>query len=176
VQFERFFLQIICFCRKNVLSLHKILTNELLKFEKQMKFALKQLFNYSTVYFRSDQELEAMTVGFFCDNLFVPLFLVSCHFFSEKLDCFIRLFLFGFVFALFYLQFDRRKLTAGLYKLHRLLQFTRSVSFPPRLQAVGWSGWEKRVLQSMQLPEYRSEEICVLLQNGKTHFCGIFLM
>jgi len=97
-----------------------------LKSVKQMILAWKQLFN-RLLPFRSGTGSVASL--FFCKILFVPLFLVSYHFCSEKLDCFVRLFLFGFVFALFCLQFDRRKLTAGLYKLHRLLQFTRAVLF-----------------------------------------------
>ena len=34
------------------------------------------------------------------------------------------------VFVLAYVQFDKRKLTAGYFKLHRLLYFIRAVDYP----------------------------------------------
>ena len=135
-----------------------------------MGFALKQRFN-RPLPFRSGTGSDARL--FFCEILYVPLFLVSYLFCSDKLDSFVRLFLLGCVFALFCLQFDRRKLTAGLYKLHRLLQFTRAVCLPLRLQAAGWSGQEKRVAHPMQLPEYRNKEIYILPQHGKMYYCGL---
>ena len=91
-----------------------------------MNFTWKQLCKRSLP-FRS--ETGSVTGLLFRKILFIPLFLSFTIFGSEKLDFFVRLFLFGFVFALFCMQFDRRKLTAGLYKLHRLLQFTRAVLF-----------------------------------------------
>ena len=39
-------------------------------------------------------------------------------------------FLLGFVFALFYVHFGKRKPAAGYFKLHRLLYFTRAVGLP----------------------------------------------
>ena len=47
--------------------------------------------------------------------------------FSIKAVIFVRLFLHGKVFAVLYVQSDKRKPTAGLFRLHRLLYFTRAV-------------------------------------------------
>ena len=57
------------------------------------------------------------------------------YFFSKKSINFVRLlmnaihFLPKFVFDLFYVQFGKRKPSAGYFKLHRLLYFTRAVWF-----------------------------------------------
>ena len=50
-------------------------------------------------------------------------------YFSVKAFIFVRLMPDSIVFALFDVQFDKRKLTAGYFKLHRLLYFTRAVRF-----------------------------------------------
>ena len=51
--------------------------------------------------------------------------------YSKEYIIFVRLLFVGIVFALFYMQFDKRKLSGGLYKLRRLLYFTRAVGLPP---------------------------------------------
>jgi len=91
-----------------------------------MKFTWKQLSKRPLPFRAGTGSVAGL---FFRKILFVPLFLVSCRFCSEKIDAFVLLFLSGCVFALFSMQFEKRKLTAGLYKLHRLLQFTRAVLF-----------------------------------------------
>ena len=53
--------------------------------------------------------------------------LLICFYFSVKVIIFVWLFPYGKVFALVYMQFDKRKPTAGYFKLHRLLYFTRAV-------------------------------------------------
>jgi len=61
-----------------------------------------------------------------------PLFLLISRIFfcfSEKSIIFDRPVPYRTVFAIFYVQFDKRKLTAGFFKLHRLLYFTRAVWF-----------------------------------------------
>ena len=52
-----------------------------------------------------------------------------CFFFSKDNISFVRLLSARIVFASFDVQFDKRKLTAGYFKLHRLLYFTRAVWF-----------------------------------------------
>jgi hypothetical protein len=69
--------------------------------------------------------------------LFFPTFLCVFLHFSIKPLVSVRLFPSGNVFALFCVQLDKRKLTAGYFKLHRLLQFTRAVGLPLRQQTAG---------------------------------------
>jgi hypothetical protein len=59
------------------------------------------------------------------------------------------------VFALIYMQFDKRRLTAGYFKLHRLLYFIRAVAVCPlQKQPQCWSG-RKSVASSMLPPVIR---------------------
>jgi len=76
-------------------------------------------------------------------------------FFSTKAVIFVRLFLDGKVFAVYYVQSDTRKPTAGLFRLHRFLQFTRAVSTPTRGSYNVRVGGVIRVVLSMQPPVIR---------------------
>ena len=68
--------------------------------------------------------------GLFRGKAELILILWICFYFSVKVVGFIRLLPFQKVFALFFMQSDKRKPTAGLFKLHRLLYFTRAVCLP----------------------------------------------
>ena len=68
-------------------------------------------------------------------TLFTQTILWICFYFSVKTIIFVRLFPYRKVFALVYMQFDKRKPTAALFKLHRLLYFTRAVDSPTRRQS-----------------------------------------
>jgi len=57
--------------------------------------------------------------------------------------------------------------------LNRLMQFTRAVIGPPRQEAAGWSGWEKRVVWPEQLPDCRNKEIRLLPNRGIIRYCGL---
>jgi len=52
--------------------------------------------------------------------------------FSTKAVIFVRLFPYGEVFAVCQVRSDTRKPTVGLFRLHRLLYFTRAVGSPTR--------------------------------------------
>ena len=67
--------------------------------------------------------------------LFLQQILLICFDFSAKNIIFVRLFTYRKVCALVYMQFDKRKPTAGYFKLHRLLYFTRAVDSPTRRQS-----------------------------------------
>ena len=79
----------------------------------------------------SDVGLPRDTMGLI---LFLQQILLICFDFSVKDIIFVELFPYRKVFALVYVQFDRRKLPAGYFKLHRLLYFTRAVDSPTRRQ------------------------------------------
>ena len=51
-------------------------------------------------------------------------------YFPPKSIIFVRLSPYRTVFALYYVQFEKRKLPVGYFKLHRLLYFTRAVVLP----------------------------------------------
>ena len=65
-------------------------------------------------------------------NLFLQQILWIGSVFSTKAVIFVRLFLDGKVFAVCQVRSDTRKPTAGLFRLHRLLYFTRAVGTPTR--------------------------------------------
>ena len=77
------------------------------------------------------------------------LFSEICLYFSVKIIIFVRLCKTLKVFALFYMQFGKRKLTAGYFKLHRLLYFTRAVSLPTPAEATV-PEWGLSVASGMQ--------------------------
>ena len=74
--------------------------------------------------------------------LLLQLILCICFYFSVKTTIFVRLFDTRKVTALFDLWFGKRKLTAGQFRLHRLLYFTRGVGCPTPTKAIK-SEWEK---------------------------------
>jgi hypothetical protein len=100
-----------------------------------MYFALYQKDRY---YFRSCTD-TGKDAGLYCDAVLIFLLqqiLYVCFYVSTKAVIFVRLFSYGKVFAWLYMQFDRRKLTAGYLKLHRLLQFTRAVGLPATVATI----------------------------------------
>jgi hypothetical protein len=99
--------------------------------------------------------------GLYCDKmgliLFLQLILWNSFYYSVKAIIFVRLFSCQKVFALFCMQSDKRKPTAGFFKLHRLLYFTRAVSLTPVV--VITPGKKKiSVALSMQPPVFRQKE------------------
>ena len=79
----------------------------------------------------SDAGLSRDTMGLIL--LLQQILWISFNF-SATIIIFVRLFPYRKVFALVDVPFDRRKPTAALFKLHRLLYFTRAVGFPTRRQ------------------------------------------
>jgi len=93
-------------------------------------------------------------LGFGCDAkyyrdtagliLLFQLILLNYFYFSKKVIIFVRLFDYRKVFALFYLWSDKRKPTTGLFRLHRLIYFTRGVGCPTPTEAIK-SEWDDKI-------------------------------
>ena len=96
-----------------------------------MNFALYQQINHRLP-LRSgiggDAGLYRDTMGLI---FLLQLLLWISFYYFVKVVIFVRLFSCQKVFALFYLQTDKRKPTAGFFKLHRLLFFIRAVHLTP---------------------------------------------
>ena len=89
---------------------------------------------------------------------FLQQMLWILFYFSTKAIIFVRLFPYGKVFTVCYVQPDKRKPTAGLYRLHRLLYFTRAVQFPRPVSAITSGSGTESVAPSMQQPVIRQSE------------------
>ena len=76
-------------------------------------------------------------------KILLQFILCICFFFSIKVIIFVRLFDYRKVFALFYLWSDKRKPTAGYFRLHRLLCFIRGVLLPIPTEAIK-SEWDEK--------------------------------
>ena len=105
-----------------------------------MNFALYQQMSRPLPLFKgigSDAVLYHDTSGLI---LFLQLILWTGFYFYVK-TIFVRMLPDWKVFVLLYLQSDKRKQTAGLFRLHRLLYFTRAVCLPTPALATE-SEWE----------------------------------
>ena len=91
---------------------------------------------YQKVSRRFPSRSDRSEAGLYCGTRgwihFLQQILWICFVFSTKAVIFVRLFPDGKVFAVCCVQSDQRKPTAGLFILHRLLQFTRAVGTPTR--------------------------------------------
>ena len=133
----------ICAPESNPVFLHQILK----EMEKTVKTGTwiqgKKANSQKSDFLRS--RIRNVARLFFRRILFFPLSLFIQFFNSAKRIIFVRLFHYTMCITCWFEKVDRRKLTAGLYNLHRLLQFTRAVCMPPRQQAAGWLGWKKEL-------------------------------
>ena len=87
--------------------------------------------------------------------LFFILIIGIFFYFSTRFINFVRLFSYRIVFALYDVQFDKRRPTAGYFKLHRLLYFARAVGLPTSAVVTGLEWGMISVASSMQPPAIR---------------------
>ena len=77
--------------------------------------------------------------GLYCGTVglmhFLRFILRISFYYSVKVVNSIRLFLCREVFALFFMQSDKRKPSVVLFRLHRLIYFTRAVCLPALVEA-----------------------------------------
>ena len=87
--------------------------------------------------------------------VFLHFFVLFCFAIYKAFCIFVRLLHCRIVFALYYMQFDKRKLTAGHFKLHRLLYFARAVAVCPFRKDLQLRSGLISVASSMLPPEIR---------------------